>query len=100
MGFMGAHLHQVMSDGTCAEAGSHGEQERTPRTQECTDAAGAWRLSAGLAPVSARPHRVTRNAPSALLSPSSAVRCQCWVSLLLVKDLFRSPLPSVHSSTD
>lgn len=38
--------------------------------------------------------------PSALPSRSSAVRACAGVALLLMKDLFRSPPPPVHSSTD
>lgn len=60
MGFMGAHLHQVISDGTCAEAGSHGEQEWMPHTQECTEAAGPVACPLAWSLVSAWPHRVTR----------------------------------------
>lgn len=85
------------SDGTCWEIGSHLERELSRAYLECTEAVEILSPSAGTAPFPLSCTGVIREAPPAL--PSLGAQ-PVPVFLLLMKDLFRSPLPPVHSTAD
>ena len=84
------------SDGICQEVGSHLERGLSRAYPSAPRRSGSCLPSSGMAPFSTQLRWVITQAPSASRHGAQPVP----VFLLLMKDLFRSPLPSVHGTAD